>query len=128
MKIVGIGTDIVSINRIKVIWDRFGFAFANRILAESEFIRLERARHPVAFLAKRYAAKEAVAKALGTGFRPEGILLKEISVNNNALGRPYLEFSGEAEREMARLKVKESHLTLSDEKEFAVAFVVLVGE
>ncbi|HEV2523701.1 MAG TPA: holo-ACP synthase [Gammaproteobacteria bacterium] len=128
MKIVGIGTDIVSTSRIKTIWDRFGSAFARRILAKSELTRLELSRDPVSFLAKRYAAKEAVAKALGTGFRPEGILLTEISVNNNALGRPYLEFSGEAEREMARLRVVESHLTLSDEKEFAVAFVVLVGE
>ena len=128
MKIVGIGTDIVSTSRIKTIWDRFGSVFARRILAKSELTRLALSRDPVSFLAKRYAAKEAVAKALGTGFRPEGILLTEISVNNNALGRPYLELSGEAEREMARLRVVESHLTLSDEKEFAVAFVVLVGE
>lgn len=127
MKIVGIGTDIVSTTRIRSIWDRFGLVFAKRILAKSELERLSLSRDPVSFLAKRYAAKEAVAKALGTGFRPEGILLKEISVNNNDLGKPYLEFSGEAEREMKRLNVAESHLTLSDEKEFAVAFVVLVG-
>ena len=128
MKIAGIGTDIVSTSRIKTIWDRFGSAFARRILAKLELKRLELSRDPVSFLAKRYAAKEAVAKALGTGFRPGGILLTEISVNNNALGRPYLEFLGGAEREMARLRVVESHLTLSDEKEFAVAFVILVGE
>ena len=128
MRIVGIGTDIVSTSRIKTIWDRFGPAFARRILAKSELTRLALSREPVSFLAKRYAAKEAVAKALGTGFRPEGILLTEICVNNNVLGRPYLAFLGEAEREMARLRVIESHLTLSDEKEFAVAFVVLVGE
>jgi holo-[acyl-carrier protein] synthase len=127
MKIVGIGTDIVSTVRIRAIWDRFGSAFSRRILAKSELLRLELSRDPVSFLAKRYAAKEAVAKALGTGFRPHGILLTEISVNNNALGRPYLEFSGETEREMARLSVTESHLTLSDEKEFALAFVILAG-
>jgi len=128
MKIVGIGTDIVSTTRIRSIWERFGAAFAKRILGKSELTRFSLSRDPVSFLAKRYAAKEAVAKALGTGFRPEGILLTEISVNNNELGRPYLEFSGEAEREMARLKVIQSNLSLSDEKEFALAFVILVGE
>jgi holo-[acyl-carrier protein] synthase len=127
MKIVGIGTDIVSIARIQSIWDRFGSAFARRILATSELERLSLSRDPVPFLAKRYAAKEAVSKALGTGFRPQGILLTEIGVNNDALGRPYLEFSGSAGREMMRLNIIESHLSLSDEKEFALAFVVLVA-
>lgn len=126
MKIVGIGTDLVSMARIKSIWDRFGLSFARRILSKGELERLTLSRDPVSLLAKRYAAKEAVVKALGTGFRPH-ILLTEISVNNDSLGRPYLEYSGGVEREMARLNVRESHLTLSDEKEFALAFVVLVG-
>lgn len=128
MRIVGTGTDLVSIARIKSIWDKFGTAFSRRILARSELERLALSRNPVAFLAKRYAAKEAVAKALGTGFRPQGILLTEICVNNDPLGRPYLEYSGKAASEMDRLNVRESHLTLSDEKEFALAFVILVGE
>jgi len=126
MSIVGIGTDIVSINRIRTIWERFGVAFARRILAKAELEQLGSSRNPIHFLAKRYAAKEAVVKALGTGFRPH-ILLTEISVNNDALGRPYLLFSGGVATEMARLKVVESHLSLSDEKEFALAFVVLVA-
>lgn len=128
MKIIGIGTDIVSIARIKSIWDKFGPAFARRILSQGELERLTLSKDPASFLAKRYAAKEAVAKALGTGFRPQGILLTEIGVNNDPLGRPFLEFSGVAARTMAELRVVDSHLTLSDEKEFALAFVVLVGE
>ena len=127
MNIIGIGTDIVSLARIQSIWDRFGVAFARRILSKSELEFLHKSKNPVGFLAKRYAAKEAVAKALGTGFRPYGILLTEISVSNDLLGRPYLNFNGNAGKEMARLAVKTSHLSLSDEREYALAFVILSG-
>ncbi len=127
MKMIGVGTDIVSMARIKRIWDRFGLAFANRILTKFELEELPNVRNPIAFLAKRYAAKEAVSKALGTGFRPDGVLLTEIGVNNDPLGRPLLHFLGEAQREIERLQVIDSHLSLSDEREFAVAFVILTG-
>jgi holo-[acyl-carrier protein] synthase len=128
MKIVGIGTDIVAIARIKSIWDRFGMAFPRRILAESEFVFFQKSKDPVAFLAKRYAAKEAVAKALGTGFRPQGVLLTDIAVENDTLGRPHLTFLGGAKAEVARQEILESHLSLADEKEYAVAFVILMAE
>jgi len=128
MNIVGIGTDIVSIARIKSIWLRYGNAFARRILAKSELEDLPNAKDPVGFLAKRYAAKEAVAKALGTGFQPQGFWLTEIAVNNDSLGRPHLVFTGRAALEMARREISESHLSLSDEREFALAFVILSGQ
>jgi len=127
MNIVGIGTDLVSIARIESIWVRFGLAFAKRILSKEEQNYLAKGRDPVPFLAKRYAAKEAVAKALGTGFRPQGILLTDITVNNDPLGKPYFTFSGEAKAAMQRLKVDGTHLSLSDEKEFALAFVILTS-
>jgi len=127
MKIVGIGTDMVSIARIRAIWERFGVAFARRILTSTELEKFSLARDPVAFLAKRYAAKEAVAKALGTGFRPQGVLLTDIGVLNDVLGRPYLQFTGQTAVEMEQRGVVESHLSLSDEREFALAFVVLVS-
>jgi holo-[acyl-carrier protein] synthase len=128
MKIIGIGTDIVAIQRIQTIWDRFGLAFPKRILSPVEISSWETVKDPVSFLAKRYAAKEAAAKALGTGFRPQGVLLTDISVVNNALGRPHLVLSGGAKHEWERQLVVESHLSLADEKEFAVAFVILMGE
>jgi holo-[acyl-carrier protein] synthase len=130
MNIVGIGTDIVSMVRIRSVWERFGAAFSARILNKSELEFLHNSRNfrdPVAFLAKRYAAKEAVAKALGTGFRPQGILFSEISVINDPLGRPYLNFSGNTQAEIIRLAVKTSHLSLSDERDYALAFVILMG-
>lgn len=128
MNIVGIGTDIVSIARIQSIWDRFQQDFAKRILTPLELEELSKITNPVAFLAKRYAAKEAFAKALGTGFRPQGILLSEIGVSNDELGRPYLHYFGTAKSEQKRRGIQESHVSLSDEKEFAVAFVILLGK
>jgi holo-[acyl-carrier protein] synthase len=126
MKIVGIGTDIVSIERIERLWNEHGQNFARRILSVSELLDLEKSKNKIAFLAKRYAAKEALAKALGTGFQPNGLLLTEISVRNDELGRPYLEFLGQSKKETEKYHVTESHLSLSDEKEFAVAFVILL--
>jgi holo-[acyl-carrier protein] synthase len=125
VNIIGIGTDLVSIARIKSIWERYGEAFARRILAKSELEDLANAKNPVGFLAKRYAAKEAVAKALGTGFQPQGFWLTDIAVSNDPLGRPFLVFSGEAKAELTRRQISECHLSLSDEREFALAFVIL---
>jgi holo-[acyl-carrier protein] synthase len=127
MKIIGIGTDIVAIARIEKIWNRFGQAFAKRILTEKELGSLYNSKNLIAFLAKRYAAKEAVAKAVGTGFQPNGLLLTEIGVNNDALGRPYLEYLGRTKVEIERLGINESQISLSDEKEYAIAFVILLG-
>lgn len=125
MSILGIGTDLVEVARIEAIWKRFGMNFARRILTQSEVEDLQQTKNPVSFLAKRFAAKEALAKALGTGFRPQGILLTEIGVKNDGLGRPHLEFSGNTQAEIERQGVLEAHLSLSDEREYALAFVVL---
>lgn len=128
MKIIGVGTDLVAIARIEKIWNRFQWAFAKRILTEKELNTLRKAKCPISFLAKRYAAKEAVAKAVGTGFQPNGLLLTEIGVNNDALGRPCLEYSGRTKVEIEEhLGITESHISLSDEKDFAIAFVILMS-
>lgn len=127
MKIVGIGTDIVSIERIKSLWERYGITFAKKILAKSELNDLDKTKNKIAFLAKRYAAKEAVAKAFGTGFQPQGFWLTDIAVANNELGCPSLVFYGNAEKEIQKRGITESHLSLSDEKEFALAFVILIS-
>lgn len=127
MKIVGIGTDIVAIQRIQTIWEKYGLSFARRILSPTEYEYLPRAKNTIGFLAKRYAAKEAVAKALGTGFRPQGVLLTDISVGNDPLGRPFIDCKGGAKLEMNKKEVIDSHISLSDEKEYAVAFVILIG-
>lgn len=125
MSIIGIGTDIVSVTRIRVLWERFGPSFARRILTDQELISLEKTHDPIGFLAKRYAAKEAFVKALGTGFRARGISLTDIGVLNDELGKPYLVFSGNAALEVNRIGVRDTHVSLSDEKEFALAFIIM---
>ena len=127
MSIVGIGSDLVSVARIRRIFERYGTAFGRRILTHSEKNDLLASKDPIAFLAKRFAAKEAMAKALGTGFRPSGVLLTDIGVHHDPGGRPYLVCTGGAAQAMQKQQVLASHLSLSDEREFALAFVVLVG-
>lgn len=121
----GIGTDIVAIARVQAGLDRHGERFARRILSEQEMLGYSTSAQPVHFLAKRFAAKEAAVKALGTGFR-DGISLSHVEVSNNEHGRPELNLNGRAAEVAASLGVGEAHLSLSDEKEYAIAFVTLM--
>ncbi|NYT74154.1 holo-ACP synthase [Halomonas sp. QX-2] len=122
--IVGIGSDIARVERFTRAMKRHGPRFAERILGPDEqAIWLHKAQ-PAAFLAKRFAAKEAFVKALGLGLR-QGLQWGDIQVLNDALGKPYFLLNGEAERLLQAAGVTASHVTLSDEAEYAVAFVVL---
>ncbi len=122
--IFGIGTDIVRIPRMADNLDRYGERFAARILTRSEMATFTNSRQQASFLAKRFAAKEAAAKALGTGFR-DGLNLHDIGVGNDALGKPSLVFSQQAQQILQKQGVGNSHLSLSDEREYAIAYVVL---
>ncbi len=121
----GIGTDIVAVARIEAGLARFGDKFARRILAPRELQGFEDSVSPASFLAKRFAAKEAAVKALGTGFR-NGISLGQIAVSNDVYGKPDLCFSGQALNVCADLGIGDAHLSLSDEKDYAIAFVTLM--
>lgn len=125
--IFGIGTDIVDISRMQGNLDKHGDKFARRILTEKEFIEFETKNKKAAFLAKRFAAKEAAVKAMGTGFS-QGISLHHVGVVNDSAGKPILEFLDVAERFLKENNIKESHLSLADERDYAVAFVTLVLE
>lgn len=120
----GVGTDIVHVARLEASIARYGERFAQRILAESELETFRRHNQPAHFLAKRYAAKEAASKALGTGFR-DGLSLRHIVVTNAAHGRPALEFVKKAQELVEAYQIIASHLSLSDERDYAVAFVVM---
>jgi len=122
--IFGIGTDIVQVSRMEENLAKHGERFAERILAESEMQRYREHVRPAQFLAKRFAAKEATAKAFGTGFR-DGLSLRHITVINDENGRPMLQFSEMAEELFNRFNISQSHLSLSDEPHYAVAFVIL---
>ncbi|GAA5184554.1 holo-ACP synthase [Niveibacterium umoris] len=121
--IVGIGTDIVAIARVRASLERHGDAFAERILAANEFDDYRAVRDGARFLAKRFAAKEAFAKAFGTGLRPPATL-RAISVAHDDLGKPVYAFDVPLAQAMhARQWV--AHLSISDEKESVVAFALI---
>ncbi len=122
--IFGIGTDIVRIPRMADNLARYGERFAARILTQVEMATFIDSAQQASFLAKRFAAKEAAAKALGTGFR-DGLNLHDIGVDNDALGKPILVFSQQAQQILQKQGVGNSHLSLSDENEYAIAYVVL---
>lgn len=125
--IFGIGTDIVRVARMQQSLDKHGERFARRILTEHELVGYQRANKPANYLAKRFAAKEATAKAMGTGFR-NGLSLKHINVEHDDQGKPLLEFNGLAAEFMQQQGIHEAHISLADEQEYAVAFVTLIKE
>jgi holo-[acyl-carrier protein] synthase len=124
--IYGIGTDIVDTRRIERLLERYGERFARRLLTPLEWERFQGSRRPAAYLALRFAAKEAFSKAMGTGFRTP-VLLSHISVVQDRLGKPGLVFHGALEAYMRERGIAGHHLTLSDEAPFACAVVILEG-
>lgn len=123
--IFGIGTDIVRVARMEKSLARHGERLARRILSEEELAEFGTAARPAQFLAKRFAAKEAAAKALGYGFR-DGLSLRHIGVGHDPRGKPLLRFEGRARELVSELGIGEGFLTLADEAEYAVAFVTLM--
>ncbi len=121
--IVGIGTDIVQIKRVSASLERLGDAFAKRILTESEYIVFKDSSRPAAFLAKRFAAKEAASKALGTGIGK--VSFQHLEISNDPVGAPMLTLSGYAAELQQQKGINRLHISLSDEKDAAIAFVVL---
>jgi holo-[acyl-carrier protein] synthase len=122
--IVGIGVDIVQVSRVRSGWERYGERYAQRILSESEYADFKARRHAPVFIASRFAAKEAFVKALGTGFR-DGVVWRDVSVTHDPLGRPLLDCSGRAGELLRINAIDRVHLSLSDEIDYAVAFVTL---
>jgi|TARA_Y100000815_G_scaffold172050_1_gene156415 holo-[acyl-carrier protein] synthase len=127
MKIFGIGTDIVNIKRIKKILKNNGTRFKNKIFSESEINYCEKKRDPGPFYAKRFAAKEAFSKALGTGIR-KGINLKNIIIFNDVYGKPKIKLKGSTYNYLKK-KIKSKkyniHLSLTDDKPWAQATVII---
>jgi len=122
--IYGIGTDIVEVSRIEDSLARFGDAFAQRLLNESEWQDYGQSTTKARFLAKRFAAKEAFAKALGTGIRAPATF-ENIGVGHDELGKPVLELAPALQRFLNEKGIAFQHLSISDEKALAAAFVVL---
>ena len=122
--IFGIGTDIVRVGRIRDDLSRFGDRFAERILTKNELLEFHQNANKANFLARRFAAKEAAVKAMGTGFS-NGVQLHDIEVTHDAQGKPMLAFHGRAREFMQERSVAVAHISLADEQDHAVAFVTL---
>ncbi|MGC6387897.1 holo-ACP synthase [Ewingella sp. S1.OA.A_B6] len=124
MAILGLGTDIVEITRIEAVVERSGDRLAKRILCANEWLLYQNHQQPVRFLAKRFAVKEAAAKALGTGIR-NGLAFEQFEVINDPLGKPGLIFHDRAAQMAEELGVKAVHVTLADERRYACATVII---
>jgi holo-[acyl-carrier protein] synthase len=122
--IFGIGTDIVEYARIERMWARYGDRFAARVLSERESSEYQAGSDAARFLAKRFAAKEAFAKAVGSGLRGP-VSLRRISITHDGLGKPVLQFDEVLRAHLAQLGINGHHLSISDERSMIVAFVVL---
>ena len=122
--IFGIGSDIVAIDRMRKLLEKYGDAFAKRILASDEWPAYQVSANRANLLAKRFAAKEAFAKALGTGLR-HPVSLQNICIVHNDLGKPGFSLNPLLAKLLEEQGIKKHHLSLSDEKEMACAFVIL---
>ncbi|GAA0199605.1 holo-ACP synthase [Kangiella japonica] len=127
MAIFGVGTDIVKLERVERSYQRHGDKFAERILSADELEAYVTKKNKPTYLAKRFAAKEAISKALGTGMR-EGIDFKQLSIVSNQLGKPEVVLQGKAEEWAQNNKITRVHLSISDERDAAVAFAIAETE
>lgn len=121
----GIGTDILRIERVAAVYERYGRRFVDHLLMPEELALFRPERNAVRFLAMRFAAKEAIVKALGTGFA-HGMWLRDSGVAPNVRGRPEIIWSTRGRERCAEFGVGDGHLTLSDEAGLVVAVAVLL--
>jgi holo-[acyl-carrier protein] synthase len=123
--IFGIGTDVVRLDRIEAAYARHGERFVQRLLMPEEEAAFRGYKRPVRFLAMRFAAKEAVVKALGTGFA-HGVWIRDVGIVPNAWGRPEVIWSARGRKVRDELGAGEGHVTLTDEAGLVVAVAVLM--
>ena len=123
--IYGIGTDIVELSRIKKTYMRFGEKFTNRLLMPEEQSMYLQSRNPIRFLSMRFAAKESIVKAMGTGFS-NGIWIRDTGIINDKLGKPLVIFSSRGQAVCKKLGIGESHISLSDEAGLILAFSIMM--
>jgi holo-[acyl-carrier protein] synthase len=123
--IFGIGVDVLEAARVKKTLERFGSRFTEHLLMPEEQAQLTKTRRPERFIAMRFAAKEAIVKAMGTGFA-HGIWIRDVGVVQNAWGKPEVIYSARGDEVRRNLGIGEGHVTLTDEAGLIVAVAVLL--
>jgi holo-[acyl-carrier protein] synthase len=130
MNVIGLGTDIVNINRIQKIYSKYGSHFLDKILTETEKKTEKKISNLINIetIAKRFAAKEAISKAIGYGFS-KGIHFKNIEIFNDKNGKPYANVNGNAKITLTKISKKYNiFITLSDDKPWAVATALITSK
>jgi len=122
--IFGIGVDVLEAARVKKLYDKYGDHFVERLLMPAERAQLSKTKRTERFLAMRFAAKEAIVKAMGTGFA-HGIWIRDVGVVQNEWGRPEVVYSARGEKVRRQLGIGGGHVTLTDEAGLIVAVAVL---
>tara|TARA_B100001769_G_C21678164_1_gene375762 strand:- start:176 stop:553 length:378 start_codon:yes stop_codon:yes gene_type:complete len=125
MNIFGIGTDIVDLERINKIYLKYGDKFAKKILNENELVNFNRSKNKSSFLGKRFAAKEAIGKALGIGIL-NGNLLKNIFIDHDKFGKPIVKLNNK--KEFKFYLNKTIYISIADEKKFAIANALILSK
>ena len=123
--IFGIGVDVLEMKRITRTLEKFGARFTDHLLMPAERAQLARTQRPARFIAMRFAAKEAIVKAMGTGFA-HGVWIRDVGVVQNSWGKPEVVYSSRGEAVRRGLGVGEGHVTLTDEAGLIVAVAVLM--
>lgn len=123
--IFGIGTDVVQLDRVEATLARFGEHFVRRLLLPEEEVQYRRHARKARFLAMRFAGKEAVVKAMGTGFR-NGMWIRDVGIVANALGKPEIVYSPRGRALCEEMGIGEGHVSLTDEAGLVLAFAVLM--
>lgn len=123
--IFGVGTDLLEVARVERVWNRFGERFATRVLLDEELELYAESANRVRFLAMRFAAKEAIVKAMGTGFA-NGMWVRDVGTVPNELGQPQVIYSARGKAMCARLGIGNGYLSLTDEAGLILAFAVLL--
>jgi holo-[acyl-carrier protein] synthase len=122
--IYGIGTDVIQIDRVAASLERFGQRFVNRLLMHDELAQYARVKRQVRFLAMRFAAKEAIVKAMGTGFA-HGMWIRDVGVVQDAWGKPEIIYSERGLVMCRKLGIGNGHVSLTDDAGLVMAFAVL---
>lgn len=123
--IYGIGIDVLRADRVQKAYQRYGERFVERLLMPEERLQFARTRRPDRFLAMRFAAKEAIVKAMGTGFA-NGVWIRDVGCVQDRLGKPEVVYSARGDALRRRLGIGEGHVTLTDEAGLVVAVAVLL--